>query len=93
MGERRKTAWGKLQGGRSVEREKQGCRAMGERAQGAAVGIPGRRGQGAGRPGRRTRARRGLAAMAAGGQGERRGTGVLQGASAPARTKQRRSYA
>jgi hypothetical protein len=35
----------------------------------------------------------GLAAMAAGGQGERRGTGVLQGASAPARTKQRRSYA
>jgi hypothetical protein len=49
-----------------------------------AVGIPGRRGQGAGRPGRRTRARRGLAAMAAGGQGESRGTGVLPGSSAMA---------
>jgi hypothetical protein len=36
MGERRKTAWGKLQGGkRSVEREEQGRRTMGERAQGA----------------------------------------------------------
>jgi hypothetical protein len=50
----------------------------------AAVGIPGRRGQGAGRPGRRTRARWGLATMAAGGQGESRGTGVLPGSSAMA---------
>jgi hypothetical protein len=40
--------------------------------------------QRAGRPGRRTRARRGLVAMAAGGQGESRGTGVLPGSSAMA---------
>jgi hypothetical protein len=50
----------------------------------AAVGIPGRRGQGAGWPGRRTRARQGPTAMAAGGQGESRGTGVLPGSSAMA---------
>jgi hypothetical protein len=31
--ERRKTTWGKIAGGRSVEREEQGRRAMGERAQ------------------------------------------------------------
>jgi hypothetical protein len=62
----------------------------------AAAGIPGRRGQGAGRPGRRTRARRGLAAMAGRkllrAAVRKTGTGSSQGGAATGRGARLRDF-